>query len=370
MTAPALRCKGLTVRFDEVLVLDELDLEIARAETVALLGPSGSGKTTLLYAIAGLLEPDAGEIEIDGKPVGSGTRAAAPELRSVGMVFQNYALWPHLSAVQTVAYPIRRRGISEVEAAAMADRLLATLGIGDLADRLPDQLSGGQQQRVGLARALAAEPALFLFDEPTAHLDAALRITLQQELMVQRDRVGASALYTTHDAAEALAVGDRVGVLRNGKITQIGRPAEIYCQPVDLWTARLTGSASLLRARAVKVESDRAVVDVLGTSLPVPRIDCVVGEEVDLLIRPEWAELGGPLEGVVERVRFEGPHTDYLVATAAGLLLLRHSGAPRLDVGEPAGFGILQAWALPVGSQAAPSTDQSPSEPGGATRSQ
>jgi len=364
--APALRCRGLTVRFGDVVVLDALDLEVARAETVALLGPSGSGKTSLLYAVAGLLEPDVGEIEIDGKPTRSGNRAIAPEHRSIGMVFQNYALWPHMNAVQTVGYPMRRRGISEDDAAAIAHRLLAKLGIGDLADRLPDQLSGGQQQRVGLARAIAAEPALFLFDEPTAHLDAALRITLQQELMAQRNRVGASALYTTHDAAEALAVGDRVGVLRNGKITQIGRPAEIYSQPLDLWTARLTGSASLLRARAVKVESDRAVVDVLGTLLPVPPVDCAVGEAVDLLIRPDWAELGGPLEGVVERVRYEGPHTDYLVVTAAGSLLLRHSGGPRLAVGEPAGFGILQAWALSVGSQAAPSTDQPPSEPGGA----
>jgi ABC-type Fe3+/spermidine/putrescine transport system ATPase subunit len=177
----------LTVSFGDVLVLDDLDLEVARAETVALLGPSGSGKTSLLYAIAGLLEPTAGEIEVDGNPMRGGPRAVAPELRSVGMVFQNYALWPHLSAAQTVAYPMRQRGVSEAEAEAMVDRLLATLGIGELADRLPDQLSGGQQQRVGLARALAAEPALFLFDEPTAHLDAALRITLQQELMVQRD---------------------------------------------------------------------------------------------------------------------------------------------------------------------------------------
>jgi ABC-type Fe3+/spermidine/putrescine transport system ATPase subunit len=346
--APALRCRGLTVSFGDVLVLDDLDLEVARAETVALLGPSGSGKTSLLYAIAGLLEPTAGEIEVDGNPMRGGPRAVAPELRSVGMVFQNYALWPHLSAAQTVAYPMRQRGVSEAEAEAMVDRLLATLGIGELADRLPDQLSGGQQQRVGLARALAAEPALFLFDEPTAHLDAALRITLQQELMVQRDRVGASALYTTHDAAEALAVGDRVGVLRNGKITQIGRPAEIYNQPVDLWTARLTGSASLLRARAVRVESDRTMVDVLGTFLSVPRIDCAVGDEIDLLIRPDWAELGGPLEGLVERMRYEGPHTDYLVTTTAGLLLLRHSGPPRVVVGEPTDFGIQQAWALPI----------------------
>jgi len=347
---PSLRCRGLTVRFGDVLVLDQLDLEVARAETVALLGPSGSGKTTLLYAIAGLLDPDEGEIEIDGKPVARGLKAVPPEHRSVGMVFQNYALWPHMSAAQTVAYPMRRRGVSEAEAAAMADRLLTMLGVGELAERLPDQLSGGQQQRVGMARALAAEPALYLFDEPTAHLDATLRIALQQELMAQRDRVGASALYTTHDAAEALAVADRVGVLRSGKITQIGRPAEIYGQPMDRWTARLTGTASLLRGRVVEANGDRALVSVLGASLSVPRTDSVIGEAVDLLIRPGWAVLDGPLEGVVERLRYEGPHTDYLVTTAAGALQIRQSGLPRFDVGEAAGFGILQAWALPIES--------------------
>jgi ABC-type Fe3+/spermidine/putrescine transport system ATPase subunit len=337
----ALRVEGLTVVLGDVIVLDALDLEVEAGETVALLGPSGSGKTTLLYAVAGLLSPAAGTIEIDGTPVGP---EVGPELRSIGMVFQNYALWPHLDARATVAYPLLRQGMARDEAFARADDLLDLLGIGGLGDRLPDQLSGGQQQRVGLARALAAAPALQLFDEPTAHLDAGVRQALQQELV--RRSTGSAALYTTHDAAEAMAVGDRVAVLRDGRIVQIGSPVDVYDRPVDEWVAGLTGPMSLVPASLRDGGPESIDVVVGGVDLRVAGGTSVAAGECRLVVRPDWAVLGGPMTGVVEQIRYDGPHSDYTVAFDGGFVVIRRAGPPALEVGDRTGWALTKAWAL------------------------
>ncbi len=348
----ALSCRGVTVRFGDAVVLDGLDLDVAAAETVALLGPSGSGKTTLLYAIAGLLQLDDGEITIGGAKVADRDRTVPPEQRSVGMVFQNYALWPHLTAQATVEYPLLRRGADPEKAATAAARLLETLGVAQLAQRHPDEMSGGQQQRVGLARALAAEPRLYLFDEPTAHLDAGLRTALQSELMQQSARTGAAALYTTHDASEAMAVADRVAVLRRGQIVQAGPPQLVYDEPVDEWTAVLTGPASIVSGRILSIGDGMLVLEVEGRTLGVEG-GVVFGLEegaATLVVRPDWVELEGPMPGTVAGVRFDGPHTDYVITTPLGEVRVRRPGPPVLSVGDVTGWTMKRAWAVAAAS--------------------
>ena len=247
----ALDCRGVCLRYRAgVPVLTDVDLAVAPGEVVALLGPSGSGKTTLLHAVAGFVAPAGGEIRLGGRTVSTARRCTPPERRRVGMVFQSYALWPHLTVLDTVAYPLRRRGVGGAAARTRAHELLAGVGLADLAGRRPAELSGGQQQRVGLARALAAQPDLFLFDEPTAHLDAHLRGVVLAEVAAQRAAAGAAALYATHDAGEALAVADRVAILYGGRLVQVGTPADVYARPAGPAVARLTGPVSVLAAPA------------------------------------------------------------------------------------------------------------------------
>ena len=316
----ALEIRGLEVSLGGNPILHGIDLSVAPGEAVALLGPSGSGKTTLLYAVAGFVTPTAGEIEIGGEAVFGPGRLAPPEHRSIGFVFQNYALWPHLTAGRIVAYPLERAGMSASAAAEEAVALLDLVGIGDLAGRKPAELSGGQQQRVGLARALARKAGLYLFDEPTAHLDSALRADLQEELVTRLAAGEAAALYATHDSAEALAVADRVVVLREGRTVQIGTPDEIYGEPIDLWAARLTGPAWEVAGEAAGADADRVVV------------------------RPDWVAPGEGIEGIVEGVWFRGPHTDYRITTAAGTLEMRRPGHPEWVAGEGMSVRIERWW--------------------------
>ena len=221
--AAAVACASLSVGYGRPTLAD-VDLDVAPGETLALLGSSGSGKTTLLNAIAGFVAPLAGEIWLAGGLASTPGRCLPPERRRIGMVFQDHALWPNLSVLNTVAYPLRRAGAAKAAAREAAQAILAQMNLGPLAERHPGQLSGGEQQRVGLARALACEPALYLFDEPTAHLDASLRAAILDEVARRRAADGAAAIYATHDAAEALAIADRVAVLHSSRLAQAARP--------------------------------------------------------------------------------------------------------------------------------------------------
>jgi ABC-type Fe3+/spermidine/putrescine transport system ATPase subunit len=312
---PVLELEELTVTYGSVTALDRVSLVVRPAEVVALLGPSGSGKSTLLNAVAGFLAPSAGTIRLHQRVVADMSRAEPPERRDLGVVFQNYALWPHLSALDTVAYPIRRRGHGKAEARAEARRILGLLHIGGLADRRPAELSGGEQQRVGLARALARQASLHLFDEPTAHLDTHVRGVFLEELVARRSATGAAALYATHDAEEALGLADRVALLNRGRLVQVGTPQEVYDRPVDLWAAQLTGPTSVL-------------------DLP----------EGQALVRPGWARLGGDRPGRVEAVRFSGPHSDYQLSTDLGRLLIRQPGPPEDLVGAAVTWSLDRTW--------------------------
>jgi iron(III) transport system ATP-binding protein len=313
----ALEVRGLVVAYGGRAVLREVSLQVGAGQVLALLGPSGSGKSTLLHAVAGFVPPAAGAIRVAGETVAGEGHTVPPERRRVGLVFQNYALWPHLSALDTVAYPARRRGADRAAARAEARAVLDRLGIAHLATRRPAELSGGEQQRVGLGRALARRAALYLFDEPTAHLDTPLRSVFLDELITRQREQGAAAVYATHDAEEALGVADRVALLRAGVLVQSGTPQEVYERPVDLAAARLTGPASV--------------------------IDCGDGP---VLIRPGWARLGGPLPGRVRSVRYRGPHSDVLVASPFGDVLVREPGAPCLAVGDAVEWSLVRSWPL------------------------
>jgi ABC-type Fe3+/spermidine/putrescine transport system ATPase subunit len=340
--------RAISIGYDRSLVVDGLDLTVDPGEMVVLLGPSGSGKTTILAAIAGFVPIRAGELRIAGRTVATVGHHDPPERRDVAVVFQGSALWPHLSAVDTVAYPLRRRGASGFEARREAATILGRFGIGHLADRRPAEMSGGEQQRVGLGRAVARRAALHLFDEPTAHLDGPLRDRLLDEIAAARRESGAAGIYATHDTAEALAIADRVALIRDGRLVQIGTPLEVYEAPVDAWAARLTGPASDLEGVVIGAVGDLTEIELAGIRSRVILDAAHPASEgpARLLVRPDWASLGGPLPGRVTAVRFRGSHTDIVLATPIGDLAIRRPGPPSVTVGADPGWTLARARAI------------------------
>jgi len=345
-TEPAVSCRAVTIGYGTTTVVADLDLDVRRGEMLALLGPSGCGKTTILSALAGFLPIQSGEIRIGGRVVADGRHRVAPERRDVGVVFQGYALWPHLDALETVAYPIRRRGVGAAESRRLAAAILERLGIAQLGHRRPAELSGGEQQRVGLGRALAREASVYLFDEPTAHLDATLRDRLQLEIADQRRRSGAAAVYATHDTAEALAIADRVTLLREGRLVQEGTPTTVYERPIDLWAARLTGLASIVDVWIVDAGSGRVRVEVAGLpqTAAIATAHHVPDGKTRAIVRPDWVRLGGTIPGQIETVAFRGAFTDYRLASPVGTIDLRAGGPPTAAPGAPVGWSLDRAW--------------------------
>ena len=240
--AASLEVRHLTMAFSDKVVLDDVSLSVARGEFLVLLGPSGSGKTTLLRCLAGIERADAGEIEIDDRLVAGSRTFLTPDKRHLSMVFQDYALWPHLSVRQNVGYALATWPASERRL--RVDNLLERVGIAPLAERYPNQLSGGEQQRVALARALAADVGLVLFDEPLSNLDADRREQLRIEISTLTREVGVTAVYITHDQGEAFAMADQICVLNHGRVVQCGPPESVYREPVNAFVARFTGLAA------------------------------------------------------------------------------------------------------------------------------
>lgn len=333
-------CDGITVSYGKVEAIASIDLDVAGGETVAILGPSGSGKSTLLHSIAGFLDVQTGSIVLNGVIVSSPGKTTPPESRSIGLVFQSYALWPHLDALDNVAYPMRRGGEAKKGARTAAARLLDLVGLEDLHHRKPDQLSGGQQQRVGLARALARRADLYLFDEPTAHLDSSIRSSVQAEIARLRSETGAAAVYATHDSSEALAIADRVVVLKAGRVAQSGAPQEIYERPADVWIGSLTGSADTVKGTA----GEPGTVSVAGVLIPAQSGGDWPSGEVEALVRADWVHQGDGVAGEVTGVRFRGTHTDYEIETAAGTITSRVSGPPELANGHQGQWTITRLW--------------------------
>jgi molybdate transport system ATP-binding protein len=270
----------------------DVQLEVG-AEIIVLFGPSGAGKTTVLNAIAGLVQPDDGEVEIEGRVVyrrrpGAPRVAVPPRDRRVGYVFQGYALFPHLTALQNVAYPLRRRR----DAASRATELLTLLDIGQLAGQRPDQLSGGQQQRVALARALALDSSVLLLDEPFAALDSVLRDRLMHDLKrLQRER-GLAVIIVTHDLDDAFALGDRLAVLRDGRVEQVGPVAEVFLRPASNGVADVMGIRNVMRASVV-ASTPVLALDWRGMRVELDHADesRAIGDDVTAYIRPEDVKL-------------------------------------------------------------------------------
>jgi putative spermidine/putrescine transport system ATP-binding protein len=265
--------------FGDVVALDDLDLEIAAGELVALLGPSGCGKTTGLRILAGFERPNAGRVLLDGQDITN----LSPDKREMGMVFQAYSLFPNLSLTDNVAFGLRMRGRAGDARRARARELLDLVGLADAADRYPHQLSGGQQQRVALARAIAIEPRVLLLDEPLSALDARVRATLRAEIRRLQQELGITTLFVTHDQSEALSMADRVGVMNQGHLEQLAAPREIYRRPATPFVATFVGTINRLRGR---LGSD-GIVEVLGQRIAALVPDGLGAGEVDVLVRPE-----------------------------------------------------------------------------------
>src|SRR6266702_1328203 len=311
--------------------VDDVSFRIAAGEIVVLLGPSGCGKTTTLRMIAGLEQPTAGMIAIGGDEVAAPERGVhvPPRLRNIGMVFQSYAVWPHMTVKQNVNYPLRHRNVPRDEAEHKIAEVLGLVGLSEYAERPVTQLSGGQMQRVALARALVYEPRILLLDEPLSNLDAKLRLRLRDELRRIIKQTGVTAVYVTHDQAEAVVLGYRVGVMRDGKLLQMASADEIYNRPADLFVANFTGASNLLAGRVLARNGEFGTVDAGGQRLTALMPASIkTGEAVKIAVRPENVRLGK--DGTTEldnrftaRVagrRYQGTQTIYELAVLGGRL--------------------------------------------------
>ncbi len=285
---PGVRLEKVVKRFGEVETLRGIDLEIADGGFTVLVGPSGCGKTTTLRLVAGLETVTSGRIMIGEREV----TALEPRERNVAMVFQNYALYPHMTVYDNIAFGLRAKKMEETEIRRRILEVAAMLGLGELLARRPGELSGGQQQRVAIGRAIVREPDLFLFDEPLSNLDAKLRIGMRTELLKLHRRLGTTTIYVTHDQEEAMTMGDRIVVMEAGEIRQVGTPREIYFRPADLMVARFVGSPPM-NVFAGRVTG--GVFEGAGLRLPLPGIAGATGE-VLLGVRPEDVHLAGTLE--------------------------------------------------------------------------
>jgi iron(III) transport system ATP-binding protein len=299
---------GVTKRFGAVAAVRENDLCVERGEFVALLGPSGCGKTTLLRLIAGFEHPDAGEIAIEGRLVAGRGAWVPPERRRVGMVFQDYALFPHLTVAANVGF-----GVPRSDRDSRVGELLRLVGLTGYEERYPHELSGGQQQRVALARALAPRPSVVLLDEPWSNIDPLLRGAIRIELAEILRAIDVTVLFVTHDREEAFSIADRIALMRDGRVVQSGAPEEVYLTPADRWVAEFVGAGNFLSG-----ELNGDLVETLIGRFPVAKSDGA--RDVDVLVRPELLELRPDPAGVGEVVsrEFRGHDVFYRVQLANG----------------------------------------------------
>ncbi len=324
--------EGLTKRYGSQTVLDSIDLSVAKGKLVCLLGPSGCGKTTTLRLIAGFMEPSAGRVNVGGRVLSAPGSALPPERRGMSMIFQSYALWPHMTIFDNVAYGLTLRKVERAEVERRVQTMLAAVRLEHLAERYPGELSGGQQQRVALARALVVEPEILLLDEPLSNLDAALREEMRFEVRRLHDEFRYTTVYVTHDQAEAMTAADTIVVMNHGRIEQAGTPEEIYSRPRSGFVANFLGGANVLQGRAV----DAQRLDIGAGVVRCAEPSFAAGAAGALSIR--FHEIGvlpreapGALPARVTRATFLGATRDLSLALADGTPL-RASAPPDLAI--------------------------------------
>ncbi len=311
--------KNLTKSYGNVQVLKEFNEVFQDGEFVTLLGPSGCAKTTMLRTIAGFEIPTTGEIWIDDKLVSGGKTFLPPEKRDIGMVFQSYAVWPHMSVYDNVAYPLQIKHVAKDEIRTRVEKILGIVHLSQYADRFPNQLSGGQQQRIALARALVAEPKVLLLDEPLSNLDAKLRESMRFEIKDITKSLGISVVYVTHDQTEAMAMSDRIFLINNGIVQQAGTPDEIYNHPANQFVADFLGKVEFFKGTA---ENGEVFLTDWDTRLAYPEMER--SGSVEIALRPENIRLGKAGEkdipGVIERMYYLGDVTDCRVKVGKALV--------------------------------------------------
>jgi ABC-type Fe3+/spermidine/putrescine transport system ATPase subunit len=364
LAAAFVRLDRLSKSFGPVAAVSDLSLEVAKGEALTLLGPSGCGKTTTLRMIAGLETPDTGAISFDGVPVVSVEAGInlPPERRKIGMVFQSYAIWPHMTVAQNVAFPLKVRRVPASERERRVKGALAMIGLEGLGDRPATRLSGGQQQRVALARALIHEPALLLLDEPLSNLDVKLREQMRVELRLLQARLGLSLVYVTHDQTEALGLSDRIALLDKGRIEQVGTPRDLYERPQTRFVRDFLGKSVILAGTVRGKAPGRVAVAMACATQSV--IECQApagaaletGDAVEVSVRPEAVHIaragddpsGGKLDGIVEAVLYQGERSECEVRLGSERVLVYVPPDMTLQAGDRIALalapGAAQVW--------------------------
>ncbi len=335
---PTVRFNTVSKHYGSAAAVDAVSFEIEKATLVTLLGPSGCGKTTTLRLIAGLEHATGGRIEIDGRDV---TKLAASE-RDVSMVFQSYALFPHMNVLENTSYGLRASGLNRARAEAAAREKLALVGLAGFEMRLPSELSGGQQQRVAVARAIVLEPKVLLFDEPLSNLDARLRRRVREEIRGLQQQLGLTVVYVTHDQEEALAVSDRIIVMKDGRIAQDGAPRALYERPASRFIADFIGNANLADTMVTRLDADRVEIVLAGMKLVLRDADASVGPAL-LAIRPHAISWGDGLPGTIAKAAYLGSHMEYEIVVPGlpePLFAIIHDVARPRSIGDQVRLGF------------------------------
>jgi len=334
--ATYLALQKLTLAYGDSVAVADLDLDIKKSELIALLGPSGCGKTTTMRAIAGLLPVKSGHVRLDGADI---TRVPANK-RAVGLVFQSYALFPHLSVYENVAFGLKLKGMRGAELDARVQSGIKSVGLSSFANRKPAELSGGQQQRVALARSMVMEPKVLLLDEPLSNLDARLRLEMRTELQRVQKETGVTMIFVTHDQAEALALADRIVVMKSGKIEQIGSPEDIYSRPVSSFVADFVGFENIFPLEQGKLKTSGGLIDLSSQALSA----------AGLAWRPRMVTLGsGPFRGTVRGTSFAGDSREYLLDTPLGPIKAEvEASQPAHALGADLSFDLPAEKAAPL----------------------